>query len=97
MIVFLSCKTWCRRNADLRKDPSGLGVGRRDVFFCHFPIGPGAPHVEELEFEPPNHIYFGIKTAALEYALMAVIIVAVLIVVTSVSIEFAVMRMARKR
>ena len=71
-----------------------LRLGRGDVFFRHFPIGPRTAHVEKLEFETSNHLHFGIKAPAPKYTLMAVIVFALLIVVTPVGIEFAVMRMA---
>ena len=76
----------------------GLSLRRRsNVFFGYFSIRPGTAQIEKLQFEKSNHLHFGRKVTPLKNPLMAVIVFLVFIVVASVGIKLAVMRIYAKR
>jgi hypothetical protein len=68
-----------------------------NVFFSYFSVRPGTAQIEKLQFEKSNHLYLGRKITSLENPLMAMIVFLVFIVVASVGIKLAVMRIYAKR
>jgi len=70
---------------------------RSNVFFGYFSIRPRTAQVKKLELEKSNHLYFGRKVTSRKHSLMAMIVFFVFIVVASIGIKLAVMRVRGKR
>jgi len=70
---------------------------RSNVFFGYFSIRPGTAQIKKLQFEESNHLNFGRKVTSRKHSLMAMIVFFVFIVVASIAIKLAVMRVCGKR
>jgi len=74
-----------------------FGLGRGDVFFGYVSIRPGTTQIKKLNFEESDHLDFRRETPSFKHTFVAVIVLLVFIIVTSVGIQFSFVGVARTR